>query len=322
MLSTKCKVFILALCVSVVCVVLNRETYSGLSQTLLEYTSPPLDSRVCACQKCLSEESDPWFTKNFNQSVQPFLTKKYSTPENSEVTFLVWSVFTSYTEVVDKLFEIIPDKDHNTQPRPDKCRSCAVVGNSRNLRGSHYGALIDSHDIIIRINRGPTQGYETDVGARTTHRVMYPESAMDLGNTTHLVLFPFKTMDLRWLVSVLTTGTFTMKSYTAVTAKIKANKDLVMVLSPAFIKYIHEVWLDNPAHTYPSTGFMTVVLSLHMCDEVSVFGFGVDRDGNWSHYFEELRNKNLKTGPHHGQDEYKVIQQLSDLHKIQMHKGW
>ena len=59
---------------------------------------------------------------------------------------------------------------------------------------------------VFRMNHGSTTGYETDVGKRTTHRIMYPESAMDLDNTTHLVLVPFKIQDLDWLIKALTTG--------------------------------------------------------------------------------------------------------------------
>jgi len=58
-----------------------------------------------------------------------------------------------------------------------------------------------------RMNQAPTSGFEEDVGARTTHHVMYPESAIDLDNATSLVLIPFKTLDLQWIISALTTGT-------------------------------------------------------------------------------------------------------------------
>ncbi|XP_036001445.1 CMP-N-acetylneuraminate-beta-galactosamide-alpha-2,3-sialyltransferase 1 isoform X2 [Fundulus heteroclitus] len=205
------------------------------------------------------------------------------------------------------------------EPRPDTCRTCAVVGNSVNLKGSGYGSLIDHHNIIIRMNAGPTKGYEEDVGTKTTHHVMYPESAVDLDNSTHLVVFAFKIQDLEWPIKALTTG-FYATSYRKVTPKIKANKDLVMVLNPAFMKYVHEVWLKRRG-TYPSTGFMALVLALHICDEVDVFGFGADSNGNWSHYFEVLKNKKYGSGIHSGTNEYTVLKQLANEKTIKLYKG-
>lgn len=55
--------------------------------------------------------------------------------------------------------------------------------------------------------------------------------------------------------------------------------------------------------------------------QVSVFGFGADGDGNWSHYFEKLRMKNVRTGPHPGSIEYEVIQLLHRMQKITFYKG-
>lgn len=54
---------------------------------------------------------------------------------------------------------------------------------------------------LFRMNRGWTKGYEADVGTKTSHHVMYPESAISLDNSTHLVLVPFKIKDLLWLLS-------------------------------------------------------------------------------------------------------------------------
>ncbi|KAM4725049.1 LOW QUALITY PROTEIN: CMP-N-acetylneuraminate-beta-galactosamide-alpha-2,3-sialyltransferase 1-like [Anableps anableps] len=200
----------------------------------------------------------------------------------------------------------------------DRIRTCAVVGNSVNLRGSGYGHLIDSYETIIRMNRGPVKGFE-DIGSKTTHRVMYPESAMDLDNTTHLILFPFKINDIERVIKAFTTG-FYGRSYRKVITKIKANKDLVMVVNPAFMKYVHEVWMKRRG-TYPSTGFTTLILALHICDEVHVFRFGADSNGNWSHYFEVLKNKNYRTGLHSGTNEYSVLKQLASEKTIKLYKG-
>ena len=41
----------------------------------------------------------------------------------------------------------------------------------------------------------------------------------------------------------------------------------VKVLYPGFIQYVHENWLSKKG-LYPSTGFMGLVLAMHICDEV------------------------------------------------------
>ncbi|XP_042600669.1 CMP-N-acetylneuraminate-beta-galactosamide-alpha-2,3-sialyltransferase 2-like isoform X2 [Cyprinus carpio] len=225
----------------------------------------------------------------------------------------------NYTEVVDQMFSLFPDKEHYSDAGPDRCRTCAVVGNSANLLGSHYGSLIDFHDIVIRINKGPTKGYERDVGSKTTHRILYPESAVDLDNSTHLVLFPFKIRDMQWLISTFTTRHIT-RTYTRVKPSIKADENKVMVLHPGFIKYVYEKWLLKHGR-YPSTGFITIIFALHICDQVNVFGFGASSTGTWHHYFDKTRT-HYKGGPHGGDFENKTMHQLQQRNKISIYKGY
>ncbi|KAG7258086.1 hypothetical protein CRUP_000332, partial [Coryphaenoides rupestris] len=210
------------------------------------------------------------------------------------------SDFGTFRRVVDQVIQHFPNDQGFMDSEPQRCRRCSVVGNSGNLLASHYGGLIDLSNIVFRMNGGPTKGHEDDVGKKTTFHLMYPESAVHLDNNTHLVLFPFKTQDLQWLVSAFTTGSIKF-TYLPVKAKIKANKDLanyeitvhlqVMILNPEFIKY------------------------------VNVFGFGADINGNWRHYWEELKNKNLKTGVHSGNEEYQLIQKLAEKGKINFYPG-
>ncbi|XP_018526152.1 CMP-N-acetylneuraminate-beta-galactosamide-alpha-2,3-sialyltransferase 1 isoform X2 [Lates calcarifer] len=316
---TKQRVLIFLFCVISVCVFLGELVPERLWEDFLQHQ----DTSRCACEKCLSDE-DQWFTQRLNKSVEPFLSSKYKLSEDS---FRWWTGlqaekrnFDSYSTTVNTLFKMFPPSPSLIEPSPGHCRTCAVVGNSGNLLGSHYGPLIDFNDVIIRMNNGPTKGYEADVGKRTTHHIVYPESASDLDNTTHLVLVPFKIQDLEWLIKALTTGFFGT-SYMPVKSKIKANKDLVMVVNPAFMRYVHDTWLEKKGR-YPSTGFMTLVIALHICDEVHVFGYGADKDGNWSHYWEKLQDRKLKTGVHPGGHEYSIIQQLAEQQKLKFYTGW
>uniref|UniRef100_A0A8C7W927 CMP-N-acetylneuraminate-beta-galactosamide-alpha-2,3-sialyltransferase 2 n=1 Tax=Oncorhynchus mykiss TaxID=8022 RepID=A0A8C7W927_ONCMY len=289
----------------------------------------------CACIKCMTQpDDDLWFQKRFIRSIKPFLTRENK--KLNEDTRAWWQVIIIYIlldqlffkmipyqngrinrigqiKVVEHLFQVIPDDDLYMDAGPERCRTCAVVGNSGNLKGSHYGALIDSNDVIIRMNMAPTFSYEEDVGSRTTHQVMYPESAIDLDNTTRFLLIPFKTLDLQWLPGAITNGSNITYSYLPLRPKIK-----VLVLNPAFMKYVHQVWLDYQGK-YPSTGFMALILAIHICDEVNVYGFGKDKDGHWHHYWEASTNKWLKTGVHDGNYEYNVVMKLSEKFKLQIY---
>ena len=52
-------------------------------------------------------------------------------------------------------------------------RTCAVVGSSSTLLGHRNGKLIDSFDQVIRINVPVLEGFEDDVGRRTTVQMFW-----------------------------------------------------------------------------------------------------------------------------------------------------
>ncbi|XP_060767537.1 CMP-N-acetylneuraminate-beta-galactosamide-alpha-2,3-sialyltransferase 1-like [Neoarius graeffei] len=282
----------------------------------------------CGCRPCIwdPEEEDPWFSERFNQSIQPLLSRLNS--ELSDDTYRWWLWLqaednpSELSAVMDRLFQVVPGEQRYTDAGPSRCRSCSVVGNSGNLLSSYYGKLIDSSNFVIRINQAPTQGFEHDVGSRTTHHVMYPESAIDLQNSsTIMLLIPFKILDLEWLVSSLTSGHIN-HTYMPVRSRISANRHNVLVYNPLFMKYVHEVWLESHGR-YPSTGFLSIIFALHICDQVNVFGFGADQEGNWHHYWEENQMSGAfkETGVHNADYEYNITQLLAQKGKIRMFKG-
>ncbi|XP_051932760.1 ST3 beta-galactoside alpha-2,3-sialyltransferase 8 [Hippocampus zosterae] len=283
------------------------------------------DARPCGCpESCVSDlsESD-WFRRRYDPQQQPVLrgAKDRLNPDALNWWLSLQRSGNDHTlqEVMSRMFQVVSPPSVDFTPRLSRCRVCAVVGNSGNLQKSGHGKLIDSHDSVIRMNKAVTHGFERDVGNRTTHHFMYPESAADVGHGVSLILLPFKLRDMEWLSSALSTGHVKM-TYMRVRERVEADKDKVLVVSPAFFKYVHERWTERHGR-YPSTGMLAIVFALHICDQVSVFGYGADKQGNWHHYWEENRYAGAfrKTGVHSADFEMQVIRQLAEEGKIRLH---
>ncbi|KAJ8259578.1 hypothetical protein GJAV_G00171050 [Gymnothorax javanicus] len=280
---------------------------------------------ACGCPSCVADGGrSEWFDKHYEPLQQPFLTA-----QNSSLPPLTrkWWMGIQHSppeptmeEVMRNMFQVVSSPQPDWLPQQNRCRRCAVVGNSGNLLGSKFGALIDSHTSVIRMNKARTSGFEGDVGNRTTHHIIYPESAVDMKPGVTLVLLPFKLRDLQWLISALTTGEI-KQTYMRVKDRVRADKDKIMVVHPTFFKYTYDKWTEHHGR-YPSTGMLAIIFSLHICDEVSVFGYGADEQGNWHHYWEHNSNAGAfrKTGVHNADFEMQVILKLAAEGKIQLHK--
>ena len=164
-------------------------------------------------------------------------------------------------------------------PGPSRRQICAVVGASRNLLDSRYGALIDAHDVVIRVNRAPTDAYDSDVGEKTTHHVMWPRNLEEhqFDRRAFLLMTPItaNTADVFGrIISLVENG-------------LRWEPGRVRIINPEFVKYLFTNWTEEWG-AYPSTGFIALMIAVHVCDEVDVFGFGADAAGRWDRYYEDV----------------------------------
>ena len=137
--------------------------------------------------------------------------------------------------------------------------SCAVVGSAWHLQDSELGREIDGHDYVVRVNDAPTQGYESDVGARTTHRVFgcrRPKSPYPLNETI-----------IYHLGAVEDVAEFVEEE--------RRRQGRAFLLSPSFAEYILRNFFDDPdAQIKLTTGMVAVFWALHSCSQVHTYGFG------------------------------------------------
>jgi hypothetical protein len=146
----------------------------------------------------------------------------------------------------------------------------------------------NSYILYYRINKAPVKGFEKDVGSRTTHHLIYPESATEYHPGAALLLLPFKPDDIKWLLSIFTDkkpiGGFWAKVPTSLPG---AKPKDTYIIHPDFFYHVHTKWLGKHTGKYPSTGAVALILGLRLCDELHVMGFGVNKAKNqWDHYYE------------------------------------
>uniref|UniRef100_A0A8C5M0K1 Lactosylceramide alpha-2,3-sialyltransferase n=1 Tax=Leptobrachium leishanense TaxID=445787 RepID=A0A8C5M0K1_9ANUR len=201
--------------------------------------------------------------------------------------------FHSYMEQLEAILDMMPEDDLPKPFESKSCKRCVVIGSGGILRGLEMGRIVDQFDIIIRLNNAPVTGYTQDVGNKTTIRMTYPEGApVSKEEYLHSSLFVtvlFKSADFVWLQSVLKNETLSTWNrlffWKSVAEQIPLKATQFRILNPLIVKETALDILQYPHPFYkwigwekniPTIGVTAVVLATHLCDEVSLVGFGYD----------------------------------------------
>lgn len=184
------------------------------------------------------------------------------------------------------------------------CSQCALVSSSGQMLGAGVGKEIDKSGCVIRMNNAPTQGYEKDVGSRTSVRVVSHTSVPLLvknehyffqqsANTTYVVWGPYRKMRQDKKGYIYDTLQKIAKKYPS--ARIYA-------LTSEKIQYCDRLFQNETGKNrmktgaFLSTGFFTMILAFDVCDSIYVYGM-IDHNycsrANHAvvpyHYYEQKR---------------------------------
>ncbi|XP_026223064.1 CMP-N-acetylneuraminate-beta-galactosamide-alpha-2,3-sialyltransferase 4 isoform X2 [Anabas testudineus] len=208
-----------------------------------------------------------------------------------------------------------------------ECRTCVVIGNGFSIKNSSLGRMINTYDVVIRLNDAPVRGYENDVGSKTTMRFFYPESASSdprLHNEpdTLMVLVPFKQQDLQWLKEILYNEKRGRKGFWKPPPQIwVADVNKIRVLDPHFLWQTANRLLQIPLRhrskqsVHPTTGILAVFVALNYCDVVHIAGFGYPNSrtiGQPIHYYGNDTMKSMKNSYHDLKHEAETLKRLKD----------
>ncbi|NXJ11479.1 SIA7B sialyltransferase, partial [Odontophorus gujanensis] len=205
----------------------------------------------------------------------------------------------------------------DSRPRAARCTRCAVVGNGGILRGSGMGPTIDAHDYVFRVNGAITEGFERDVGSRTSFYVFSTNTMVNALRSyaadgfrhppqtpeTCYVFLPDHDRDYLLLRAALSRQRVDSGRDAGVHPQEFFGEDLQVgkfrMLHPDFIRYLRNRFLRShilatpfwPLYR-PSTGAVMLLTAIHTCDQVSAFGFMTPGYQAYSdHYFDRGHKK-------------------------------
>uniref|UniRef100_A0A8C9EGW1 Uncharacterized protein n=1 Tax=Pavo cristatus TaxID=9049 RepID=A0A8C9EGW1_PAVCR len=233
------------------------------------------------------------FLRRFESHWEPFLTSKsiYSLldrPFKQELEKVLWLhklPFGLHSSVLSAFstLQLLPEQDLPGSFGRLWCQRCIVVGNGYSVHGQHFGKMIDSHHVIIRLNDAPVKEYKKDVGERTSIRLFFPESALpnpleNSDNNTLMVFVPFKPLDFLWLREVLLKTKNKTKEgfWRQPPQEWNWNISQLRILNP-YVTYeatYKLLQLNASSRRYATTGIIALNLALHLCQEVNIAGFG------------------------------------------------
>uniref|UniRef100_A0A8D2D4Y2 Lactosylceramide alpha-2,3-sialyltransferase n=1 Tax=Sciurus vulgaris TaxID=55149 RepID=A0A8D2D4Y2_SCIVU len=191
------------------------------------------------------------FEQRYSADLAPFL-QKAPDARGAEYKYDPPFGFRTFSGKVQSLLETLPEHGLPGHWTATACRRCVVIGSGGILHGLGLGPALNQFDVVIRLNSAPVEGYSEHVGNKTSIRMTYPEGAPLSGADYHatdlFVAVLFKSVDFNWL----------------------------------------QAMAKNETLNVPTMGVVAVILATHLCDEVSLAGFGYDlsRPQTPLHYFD------------------------------------
>ncbi|XP_064418453.1 beta-galactoside alpha-2,6-sialyltransferase 1 isoform X2 [Latimeria chalumnae] len=156
-------------------------------------------------------------------------------------------------------------------------RKCAMVSSAGSIKKSRLGAEIDQHDAVLRFNGAPIEKFQSDVGSKTTIRL--------INSQWH------RKPDYQFFER--------FKKY-----RDKHPEQLFYILQPQMEWQLWDILQENSPEDIqlnpPSSGMIGIILMMNLCDQVNVYEFlPSKRETDVCHYYQTFRDQACTMGAYH-----------------------
>ncbi|RVE58237.1 hypothetical protein OJAV_G00207250 [Oryzias javanicus] len=210
-----------------------------------------------------------------------------------------------------KFVPSVPLQHRDKGKKGSSFKTCAVVSSAGAILHSGLGKEIDSHDAVLRFNAAPTEGYEQDVGTKTTIRII---NSQILANPKH----EFSTssiykniMLVAWDPAPYTLNLdkwFASPDYDLFGPYVEHRKNhadqLFYILHPSYLWQLWDLIQSNTQENIqpnpPSSGFIGILTMMALCDKIHVYEYIPSmRQTDLCHYHENYYDAACTLGAYH-----------------------